>query len=133
MHSLPLLLALLAPAQQPDDRPPLPVVALDRKDAVSFEKEVAPILAARCATCHAGNVRRGKLDLGSYDGLLTGGKSGAAFVTGRSADSLLIKHVGRTQKPFTPPIDEEPLTPQELALLKLWIDQGAKGPAGAVV
>src|SRR5439155_1465139 len=27
---------------------------------------------------------------------------------------------------------EEPLTPQELALLKLWIDQGAKGPAGAV-
>src|SRR5262249_33056008 len=31
------------------------------------------------------------------------------------------------------PIDEEPLTPQELALLKLWIDQGAKGPTGSAV
>src|SRR5207302_2558616 len=28
-----------------------------------------------------------------------------------------------------PPKNEEPLTPQELALIKLWIDQGAKAPA----
>ena len=30
-----------------------------------------------------------------------------------------------------PPKTEEPLTPEELALLKLWVDQGAKAPMGA--
>src|SRR5207237_7595629 len=41
---------------------------------------------------------------------------------------LLIQAAGKTQKPFMPPKNEEPLTPEELALLKLWIDQGAKPP-----
>jgi WD40 repeat protein len=34
-------------------------------------------------------------------------------------------------RPFMPPKTEEPLTPQELALIKLWTDQGAKAPSGA--
>ena len=37
---------------------------------------------------------------------------------------------GQTEKPFMPPKGEEPLTPEELALIKLWIDQGAKPPTG---
>src|SRR5262249_13851926 len=37
----------------------------------------------------------------------------------------------KTERPFMPPKSEEPLTPQELALIKLWIDQGAKPPSGA--
>src|SRR5262249_41878932 len=40
---------------------------------------------------------------------------------------------GRTMKPTMPPKSEEPLTPEELALIKLWIEQGAKAPASAVV
>jgi WD40 repeat protein len=51
-------------------------------------------------------------------------------VANKSADSLLVRQTGKTQKPYMPPKDEEPLTPQELAILKLWIDQGAKPPAG---
>src|SRR5258706_203242 len=43
-------------------------------------------------------------------------------------DSGLIKSFGRRQRPFMPPKDEKPLTPQELATIKLWIDQGAKPP-----
>src|SRR5262249_47824873 len=54
------------------------------------------------------------------------------IVTGKSADSPLVKSAGKTFKPFMPPKDEEPLTPQELALIKLWIDQGAKPPSAVV-
>src|SRR5262249_38271349 len=43
------------------------------------------------------------------------------------------KLCGKTQKPLMPPKLEEPLVPVELALIKLWIDQGAKAPTGARV
>jgi WD40 repeat protein len=49
-------------------------------------------------------------------------------VPGRAAESLLVKLAGRTRKPIMPPKTEEPLTPEELALIKLWIEQGAKAP-----
>jgi WD40 repeat protein len=43
-----------------------------------------------------------------------------------------VKLAGKTMKPRMPPPGEgEPLTPEELALIKLWIDQGAKAPLGA--
>src|SRR5262249_46387941 len=52
---------------------------------------------------------------------------------GKSAQSKFIAMIGKTQKPFMPPKSEEPLTPEELALIKLWIDQGAKAPTGVRV
>jgi WD40 repeat protein len=107
---------------------PIKVVALERKDGVTFEKDVEPVLANKCTVCHSGNLREGKLDLGSYEGLIKGGKRGPAVTPGKSADSLLVKLAGKTMKPTMPPKKEEPLTPEELALIKLWIDQGAKAP-----
>src|SRR5438270_521488 len=119
------LVAAIAPGQKPEP-PPITVVAITHPEPVSFEKEVAPILAAKCTVCHAGNVQRGKLDMGGMSGLLKGGVHGPALVPGKSAESLLVQRGGRTVKPAMPPKDEEPLTPQELALIKIWIDQGAK-------
>src|SRR6185437_8723272 len=70
----------------------------------------------------------GKLDMGNYEALMKGGKHGAAIVPAKSGESLLIKLASKTQKKFMPPKGEKPLTPEELALIKLWIDQGAKAP-----
>jgi WD40 repeat protein len=109
---------------------PIKVVTLDRKDPVSYDKDIEPILAKKCAFCHTGNVKESKLDLASYDTLMKGGKRGAAVVPGKAADSLIVKLAGKTDRPSMPPKSEEPLTPEELALLKLWIDQGAKAPSG---
>jgi WD40 repeat protein len=108
---------------------PLPVVTLNRKDPVVFEKEIQPIFQAKCVVCHSANELKGKFDLGTFAGLMKGGKSGVAIVPGKSSESLIVKLLGRTQKPAMPPKDEEPITPNELALVKLWIDQGAKPPA----
>jgi WD40 repeat protein len=128
------LLALVpatARSQGKKDPDPIEVVKLQRTEAVLYQKEIEPILKNRCFVCHSGPEKRGKLDLSTYETLIKGGKRGSPIVPGKSLDSLLVKLCGRTQKPFMPPLDEDnPMTPMELALVKLWIDQGAKAPTG---
>jgi WD40 repeat protein len=109
---------------------PIEVVKLERKQPVVYERDIEPVLVNKCLFCHSGSVKEAKFDMSTYDSLMKGGKSGRPIVPGRSTESLLIKVAGRTGRPFMPPRNEEPLTPQELALLKLWIEQDAKGPAG---
>lgn len=111
---------------------PIEVIALDRQDPVQYEKEIEPILRAKCTVCHSGKELKGKFDAGSYEGVMKGGAKGPVVIPGKSAESPLVHYVGKTQKPFMPPKDEEPLTPQELALIKLWIDQGAKPPTTVI-
>ncbi len=128
-----LLVTLLAPAADDAKKPavqPIQVVTLDRKSPVVYEKDIEPIFVNKCSFCHSGNVKEGKFDLSSYDSLMKGGKHGKPIVPGKPAESLLVKSAGKMQRPFMPPKGEEPLTPQELALIKLWIDQGAKPPTG---
>jgi WD40 repeat protein len=114
------------------DSPPAPikVVTLNRTEPIDFDRDVQPIFARRCLVCHSGSVTEGMLDLSKHAGILEGGKSGAAIVPGKSAASLLIKMAGKTQRPFMPPKREMPLAPEELAILKLWVDQGAKPGSG---
>src|SRR5258708_5100969 len=126
------LAALLPAAAFAEDKKENPqaikVVTLDRKEPVTYEKDVEPILANKCAFCHSGNIKEAKLDMTSYETLMKGGKRGLGVVPGKPDDSLLIKLCGKTVKPFMPPKREEPLAPEELAIVKLWIDQGAKAP-----
>jgi hypothetical protein len=57
-----------------------------------FEKHVRPLLAARCYGCHSAE-GRGGLRADSRAALLKGGKSGAAIVPGKPAESLLIRRI----------------------------------------
>ena len=129
------LLGLAAPsnAQEKDAKDkaamqPIAVVDLKRATPVIYETEIEPILARKCAYCHSGNIKEGQLDLGSHAALMKGGRKGVSVVAGKGLESYLYKLSARVQKPFMPPKGEEPLTPAELALVKLWIDQGAKPP-----
>ncbi len=112
---------------------PIDVVELKRTEPVSYDKDIEPILVKKCNFCHSGNIKEGKLDMGSYEALMKGGKKGAAVIPGKAADSLLYQLSGKTTRPSMPPKSEEPLTPEELALFKLWINQGAKAPSAARV
>jgi WD40 repeat protein len=130
---LPAALAAQEEKDKPKTVPPIKVIALNRKEPVQYEKDIEPFLKAKCSFCHSGNVIQGKLDMASYEALMKGGKRGAAVVPGKSAESRMVQLAGRTERPTMPPKSEEPLTPEELALLKLWIDQGAKAPTGPKV
>jgi WD40 repeat protein len=129
-----LAVPLLACAQEKKDSKaePIPEIKLDRKDSVLYEKDVEPILANKCFVCHTGKEvgSSGKLDMANYEKLIKGGKHGPPIVAGKAAESYLYKLCSRQMKPSMPPKDEVPLNPNELALVKLWIDQGAKPPTG---
>jgi WD40 repeat protein len=130
---LPLIALIFAVPVAADDKKealqPIPVIHLDRKEPVTYEKDVAPIFAAKCQVCHTGNELKGKLDLGTHAGLVKGGKKGPAVVPGNSEESRLWQMASHRATPIMPPKTEDnPLSPEEVAVLKLWIDQGAKGP-----
>src|SRR5262245_38820566 len=117
-------LALL-PARA-DDKPspgnePIKIVMLDRKEPVAYEHDIEPIFLKKCAFCHSGNVKEARLDMGTYEGLMKGGKRGKAIVPGNGKDSLLYQCGAKMRKPMMPPKSETPLAPEELALIKLWI------------
>ena len=64
-----------------------------RADEPVFERDVLPVLAAHCLTCHGGIRQRGGLDLRTPESVLTGGKSGTAIVAGSAEKSLLWKKI----------------------------------------
>src|SRR5438876_11306977 len=82
---------------------PIQEVKLDRKEPVLYDKDVEPILIHKCQFCHSGSVKEGKLDMGTYDALIKGGKRGQPIIPGKAVDSLLIKLAGRMQKLLMPP------------------------------
>lgn len=106
----------------------IPFVEVKFTEPVVFDKHVFPILAEKCMTCHdaAGGLAESGLDLTTVAALQKGGKKGSALVSGKGADSLIIKFASRAAKPYMPPKGETPLSSQELSTIKLWIDQGAK-------
>ena len=77
---------------------PIAVVKLERAKPVLYDKDIEPILVNKCAVCHSDNIKEGKLDMGTYEALIKGGKRGAPIVPGKSADSLLIKLVGTSRE-----------------------------------
>lgn len=121
-----------APTQEKKtkDLPPIPVIDLKRKD-VEYSKDIETIFENKCFVCHSGSIVEGKFDMSTHAGVLKGGKRGPAVVPGKSAESNLFLFCSRQKKPIMPPKSEEPLNSQEVSLVKLWIDEGAKAPTMA--
>ncbi len=102
-----------------------------RNDAVSFENEILPILQRNCLACHSASEKQGALNLESPDAIRKGGDTGPAVVPGNGLESLLIRLTSGRDEPSMPPADNDVeakrLTPEELGLIQLWINQGASG------
>ena len=94
------------------------------KSAVSFYRQVLPVLQAKCQGCHQPAKAQGKLDLTRFETIRKGGENGVLVEVGKPAASLLIENVtGKT--PAMPP-NAAPLSKDEVAILQAWIVQGAK-------
>src|SRR3954452_7081577 len=98
---------------------------------VSFGQDVAPILARSCMKCHGLASPMANLDLRTRAGALKGGQHGPAIVPGDGAASLLYKHVAAKEQPQMPLGGK--LSPEEIAVLKSWIDSGADWDASVVL
>ncbi|HEY7115751.1 MAG TPA: PSD1 and planctomycete cytochrome C domain-containing protein [Tepidisphaeraceae bacterium] len=103
---------------------------VDRR--IDFLEDIRPLLSARCYQCHGPEKQKSnyRLDLKPY--ALKGGDVGVVpIVPGDSAHSPLIQYVSRIHPEISMPPKGDPLTREEVAMLRAWIDQGARWPADA--
>jgi hypothetical protein len=92
---------------------------------VDFERQIQPIIEKHCLECHSQDKRKGGLSLANYADALDGGRNGPAIRPGNAARSILIHRVTGAVEPQMPK-DEDPLASREIALIRQWIDQGAR-------
>jgi hypothetical protein len=112
------LAAGLAAAQSPED-------------VEYFEKNVRPLLAAKCQMCHSTQLKTAELDLSSAEGFVKGGASGPIINKEHPEQSALLQVVSYETNLKMPPMGK--LADAEIAVLKEWIDRGSAWPGAAEV
>ncbi len=100
--------------------------AADRPSVVETTRQAHGILRKYCTVCHNAEDAEGGLVLATHAGVIKGGKTGPAIVAGNADASLLIKLLSRQAKPFMPPKDSRGPRPSEIAVIKAWINSGAR-------
>ncbi len=128
-----VLIGTLASCCQADE-PPTRAEAQATFDDASlefFEKQVRPILTARCLECHGTGQGdpKGGLSLTSRAGSLKGGDTGPAVVPGNLKESLLVSAIEYGDLYQMPPKSKLPAA--EIATLTKWVEMGAPWPKEA--
>ncbi|MBX2840224.1 MAG: cytochrome C [Flammeovirgaceae bacterium] len=98
------------------------------EEMLIYSDMVAPILEAKCLSCHNENKSKGDFLMTSYEQLLSGGKSEKAGLTpGDVEKSELFQRINlpADHDDRMPPAGKTPLNDNELALIKSWISSGA--------
>ena len=139
--------SVMAALPDPSKLPPA-----SKQEGVTFEKDIHPIFEDNCVRCHGNQRPKGGLQLTTIEGIMKGSKDGKVVVSGHSEQSSLVFAVseingkismppkprpprpaaaGSTNAPaapaMTPPAHPwKPLTPEQVGLIRAWIDQGAK-------
>jgi hypothetical protein len=118
-----------AAAPSPAAPSPSGTAAADPAALEFFEKEVRPILVARCYECHSGTSKRleGGLRLDSLAAATKGGDTGPAVVPGNIKESLLVDAINYGELYQMPPKSRMPAA--EIAVLTKWVEMGAPWPA----
>ena len=96
-----------------------------------YREKLKPLLASRCFSCHGGLKQEAGLRLDTVELMLEGGESGAIISKEDPGTSLILSRVSDPDPAsHMPPEGEgEPLTPEQVSLLKDWIVAGAPAPA----
>ena len=100
---------------------------------IDFEKQVAPVLEAKCLSCHNPNIMKGDFSMATKQEILAAGDD--FLIPGDSAESMLhwITLPIDEGEPPEMPEDGDPLTEEEAQALADWIDAGAIWPDGLVL
>lgn len=93
---------------------------------VSFAETIAPIFSKRCLACHNARTAKGRYNMETFAAIVKGGESGEALEPGDADASTLFALI----EDGSMPKDADPLTAEQIAAIKLWIDTGAVLDAG---
>ena len=96
---------------------------------VDFAQDIRPLLENNCVQCHGAEKQKGGFRLDVKELALKGGDNYAPNIRpGKSAESPLIHFVARLDPDMKMPSKGDPLTAEQIGLLRAWIDQGAAWP-----
>ena len=95
-------------------------------ELVSFAETVAPIFSKRCLACHNARTAKGRYNMETFAAIVKGGESGDALEVGDADSSTLFAMI----EDGSMPKDADPLSPEQIAAVKHWINTGAVLDAG---
>ncbi len=94
---------------------------------VDFARDVQPLFEKNCYGCHGPKKQKGSFRLDRKSVAFKGGEE-RDIVPGKSAESPLIRRlIGAKPDEIMPP-DGDPLSAEQIGMLRAWIDQGANWP-----
>ncbi len=94
---------------------------------VSYHAQIKPIFQAHCQGCHQPAKPQGEYVMTEFSALLKGGESGdPAVVPGKPQQGTLLEQITPENGEAAMPKGKEPLTSEQIALIKTWIAQGTK-------
>lgn len=99
------------------------------RQPIGYFESIKPLFAIHCLNCHDSEKQKGGLRLDISKGALEGGNSGSpAIVPGASGQSELIRRITSNDPDEKMPPKGTRFTEKEVALIRRWIDEGAKWP-----
>ncbi len=100
-------------------------------EPTDFQRDVLPLLRKNCIACHNASTAEGDLILETPQQILAGGLSGPAVLPGNGEASPLYRLAAHLDEPTMPPEGNDRnaarLSEDQVAVIKRWIDEGAKG------
>ena len=98
------------------------------KTGLTYEKDIKPIFEKSCFKCHGPEKQKGKMRADSLEAVLKGGENGKSIEPGKPEKSPVLASISRLNPDEAmPPEDKgEPLTKEQVGLIRAWITQGAK-------
>jgi mono/diheme cytochrome c family protein len=99
-----------------------------KKEGLTFDKDIRPLFEKSCFKCHGPEKKKGDLRVDSLEATLKGGENGPNVIKGDGAKSSLVHSIARlSEDEAMPPEGKgDPLTKEQVGLVRAWIDQGAK-------
>jgi predicted nucleic acid-binding Zn-ribbon protein len=94
----------------------------DSDQWISFKDQIAPIFHNRCVACHNIRNSQGRYNMANFDAMVSESESGHAISPGQADLSLLVQMIEDGSMPF----DADPLSAEEIALVRRWVDLGAR-------
>lgn len=97
-------------------------------ETVDFDRDIRPILSNTCYTCHGPDANKRATELRfDVEENLFGEHDEPVVVRGKPDESALIARITSGDPDYRmPPVDEkQQLSPKQIELLKLWVEQGA--------
>ena len=105
-------------------------------DRVDFSEQIRPLFNRMCTGCHGGVKEAGGLSLLYKESAFGKTNHGIGIVPGKPEESMVYKVItdppevfdkkkGKMHRLEKMPLEKEPLTEEEIALIKRWIEEGA--------